>query len=267
MGKYASDIVTQAKAWLGRKESDGSHKEIIDTYNSHKPLARGYALSYSDPWCAGFVSAVAIKCGATDIIPLEVSCSKMIDLCKKIGIYIEDESRAPCVGDIVFYDWEDDGKGDNKGVPNHVGIVSSVSSDTFEVIEGNKNNAVGIRRMSMNGKFLRGYAVPKYETQGEASYIIYVVRKGDTLSRIAKLYGMSVSEVMSHNATIKNPDKIELGQHINIPVRNVPNHSETESLETENYYAIGKRFVACIEAIKELPEYKELLKAIQAEGD
>ena len=34
-------IVAQARAWLGRKKSDGSHKEIIDVYNGHKPLARG----------------------------------------------------------------------------------------------------------------------------------------------------------------------------------------------------------------------------------
>ena len=35
-------IVDTAVAWLGRKESDGSHKQIIDVYNAHKPLARGY---------------------------------------------------------------------------------------------------------------------------------------------------------------------------------------------------------------------------------
>ena len=35
-------IVDTAVAWLGCKESDGSHKKIIDVYNAHKPLARGY---------------------------------------------------------------------------------------------------------------------------------------------------------------------------------------------------------------------------------
>ena len=32
-------IVDTAVAWLGCKESDGSHKQIIDVYNAHKPLA------------------------------------------------------------------------------------------------------------------------------------------------------------------------------------------------------------------------------------
>lgn len=265
MGKTAADIVAQARAWIGCRESDGTHKEVIDVYNSHKPLARSYPLSYTDAWCAGFVSAVAIKCGATDIIPTEVSCSKMIDLCKKIGIYIEDESRAPCVGDIVFYDWEDDGNGDNKGTPNHVGIVSEVGSKTFEVIEGNKDNAVGVRTVEINGKYIRGYACPRYEIFEESTYIIYTVQKGDTLRKIASLYGLTVRDILAHNATIKNPDKIKVGQDLNIPVPRIS--EDSESMETTNYYAIGKRFMNCIEAIKGLPEYEALLQAIQAEGD
>ena len=60
MAKLANTIVAQAQTWLGCKESDGSHKKIIDVYNSHKPLARGYAVKYTDAWCATFVSACAI---------------------------------------------------------------------------------------------------------------------------------------------------------------------------------------------------------------
>ena len=60
-------VVATAEKWLGCKESDGTHKPIIDLYNSHKPLARGYAVTYTDAWCATYVSAVAIACGLTDI--------------------------------------------------------------------------------------------------------------------------------------------------------------------------------------------------------
>ena len=35
-------VVEAAKAWLGCNEADGSHRQIVDLYNSHKPLARGY---------------------------------------------------------------------------------------------------------------------------------------------------------------------------------------------------------------------------------
>ena len=84
MAKYASKVVAGAQAWLGRKESDGSHREIIDIYNAHKPLARGYKVTYTDAWCATFVSAVAIKLGYTDIIPTECGCPKMIELFKNL---------------------------------------------------------------------------------------------------------------------------------------------------------------------------------------
>lgn len=63
---------------LVKKESDDNHKEIIDMYNSHKPLARGYAVTYTDAWCATFVSAVAIKCSLTDILPIECGCGQVM---------------------------------------------------------------------------------------------------------------------------------------------------------------------------------------------
>lgn len=35
-----SKVVEIAKGWLGCKESDGSHKKIIDTYNACKPRSQ-----------------------------------------------------------------------------------------------------------------------------------------------------------------------------------------------------------------------------------
>ena len=163
MGKYANEVVKLAQAWLGKKESDGSHKEIIDVYNKHKPLARGYKVKYTDSWCATFVSAIAIKLGFTDIIPTECGCPQMVNLFKGLGCWVEDENRKPNPGDVIFYDWEDNGKGDNKGNPNHVGIVEKVSGVIITVIEGNYNDSVKRRTMAVNGKYIRGYGVPKYD--------------------------------------------------------------------------------------------------------
>lgn len=165
MGKYASKVIGQAKTWIGKKESNGSHKLIIDVYNAHKPLARGYKVKYTDNWCATFVSAVAIKCDYTDIIPTECSCEKMIDLCKKKGIWVENENRTPKSGEIIFYDWDDNGSGDNKGWSDHVGIVEKVSNGKITVIEGNYSNSVKRRTIAVNGKCIRGYAVPKYDKE------------------------------------------------------------------------------------------------------
>ena len=158
-------VVEVAKSWYGCKESNGSHKPIIDLYNSCKPLARGYAVKYTDAWCATFVSAVAIKAGLTDIIPRECGCGEYIKLAKNMGIWVENDAYVPQSADIILYDWDDNGVGDNTGNPDHIGIVVSVSGSTIKVIEGNMSNAVGYRNLAVNGKFIRGFVTPKYSSK------------------------------------------------------------------------------------------------------
>lgn len=164
MSTTRSKIVAQAQSWIGCKETDGSHKKIIDIYNGHKPLARNYKVDWkTDPWCATFISSLAIKLGATDIIPTECSCTELIKLFKQKGIWVEDDAYANVKpGDILLYDWQDSGKGDNTGTPDHIGIVEKVEGNVIIVIEGNINNAVGRRQININGRYIRGYAVPKY---------------------------------------------------------------------------------------------------------
>ena len=174
----ASGLIKQAQQWLGRKESDGSHKLIIDIYNKHKPLPRNYKVKYTDSWCATFISALAIQCQATDIIPKECSCEQMISLFKKKGVWVENENRTPKPGDIIFYDWQDSGQGDNKGWCDHVGIVEQVSGKTITVIEGNYSDAVKRRRIKVNAKTIRGYATPKYVAEYSIDAIAKQVIQG-----------------------------------------------------------------------------------------
>lgn len=231
MGKLASKIVAQAVMWIGRSEVNGSHKEIIDIYNSHTPLARGYKMKYTDAWCSCFVSALAIKLGYTDIIPCEVGCEKHIELFKKLNSWQEKDDYTPKMGDIIFYDWDDSGKGDNKGYSDHVGIVEKVTKNTITVIEGNYQNKVGRRVMFVNNKYIRGFGVPKYDKEPEVQTKpvenvetpvetekdqLYTVKKGDTLSSIASKYKTSYQVLATYN-NIKNPNIIYEGQVIKIP--------------------------------------------------
>lgn len=205
MSKYASKVVEQAKAWLGYNEADGSHKKIIDVYNTQKPLPRSYPVKYSDQWCATFVSAVAVKLGYTDIMPTECSCYYMIEKYKKLGCWVEDDSRVPSPGDIIFYDWDDNGVGDTKGDAEHVGIVEKVVNSKITVIEGNYKNAVTRREIAVNGRYIRGYGVPKYDKE--------IVQK-KTITEVAKevmngKYGNGSVRVNKLKAEGYDPDAVQ----------------------------------------------------------
>lgn len=170
-------VVSTAEMYNGCKESDGSHKKIIDIYNAHKPLARGYKVKYDDAWCATFVSAVAIQCGLTGIIPTECSCNQMIDLLKKKNAWVENDKYIPKPGDIIFYDWQDSGKGDNIGSSDHVGIVTDVTNGYIRVIEGNTMDRVGYRNIKVNARTIRGFGVPKYETKATVKPVLEIAQE------------------------------------------------------------------------------------------
>lgn len=165
MGATAQKVLDTARAWLGCSEANGTHRQIIDLYNSVKPLPRGYAVRYTDEWCSTFVSAVAIKAGATDIIPRECGCEKQIELCKAMGIWIEDGNITPRAGDVIFYNWDDNTQ-PNTGYADHVGIVESVGGYTITVIEGNMSERVGRRNIRVGHGNIRGYARPRYSASG-----------------------------------------------------------------------------------------------------
>lgn len=159
-------VVDLVKSWEGLKESDGSFKKIIDIYNTlpTTQLPRKTKMLYSWEWCACTWSALAVKLGYTSIMPIEISCYYIIERAKDMGIWVEDDNYVPKPGDAILYDWQDNGVGDNKGTPDHIGTVIEVykSAGYIVVMEGNYNEAVKKRTISLNGKYIRGYITPKY---------------------------------------------------------------------------------------------------------
>ena len=207
-------VVETAKAWLGCNEADGSHKQIIDLYNSHKPLARGYKLQYSDAWCAGFVSAVAIKLGLTDIMPTEVGVGDMIDLYRRLGRWKEQDSYVPSPGDVIMYAWGDSGAGDCTSGASHVGIVVSCDGKTITVIEGNYHNAVGYREIAVNGQYIRGFGLPDYASKATETDTPAPAEKEATINMELRMLkkGMSGNDVRAAMLLMKDkgyyPDAI-----------------------------------------------------------
>lgn len=139
-----------AAKWLGTKEGSAEHRWILEIYNSIRPLPRGYRMKTKDAWCAAFVSSVAMEAGIDSIVPLECSCGHIIEQAQRMGIWIEDDAYVPKLGDWVLYNWDAAKTGDDTGAPDHIGITVGAKENEILVVEGNYDNAVKLRRISVD---------------------------------------------------------------------------------------------------------------------
>lgn len=162
-------VVSTALAWLGTREYSTKHREMLDIYNAQRPLPRGTRMLAYWPWCAAFVSTVSLQCGLRDIMPTECGCPGMVRLYQEIGRWVEDDAYIPSPGDVIFYDWQDTGYGDNVGHPDHVGIVLDCDGNNMTIIEGNNANAVNKRVLAVNDRFIRGYGVPDFASKADGA--------------------------------------------------------------------------------------------------
>ena len=117
-----NDVLSVAKAELGYKESPAnSNKTKFGAWYG----LDGYA------WCVMFVQWVFNQVGVS--LPVKTaSCTQLMSAAKSSGMWVTSGFKP---GDVVIYDWGGD------RVPDHCGIVESVSGNMITAIEG--NTAVG----------------------------------------------------------------------------------------------------------------------------
>ena len=162
----ASDVVQVAQSYLGTTMGSATHKNIIDTYNAVLPLPVGYRVTYNDDWCDAFVTFLAIKTGAVDLIGRECGVQRHIDIFKAKGIWIEDGIITPRPGDIITFNW-DSAYQSNDGWADHIGIVEKVVGNQIYTIEGNTDRAVRRRNYAIGNGWIRGFARPTYSSETE----------------------------------------------------------------------------------------------------
>lgn len=159
--------------WLAQYEGiakgSAEHKAILKVFND-SGLCTRYKMTVNDAWCATGTSAAFIAVGLVSIFPcVECSCEAMINLAISAGIWVENDAYVPDIGDVILYDWDDNGVGDCTGWSDHVGIVVSCDGKTIKVIEANRSNSVGYREISVNGRYIRGFITPHYAAGGSTT--------------------------------------------------------------------------------------------------
>ena len=170
----ADKILDVMRSWLGLSRNAQTHRPIIDIYNSYRPLARGYAVTYWDDYCDATVSAAFIMLNAVSAIGgTECGVQEHIGIFKRAGIW--KGRKKPSKGWIITYDWDGD------GVADHIGIVEKISGTTVTAIEGNTSGGiVGRRTIEWNAGTVFGYAEPKYDQKENYMFTFKKIQYGST---------------------------------------------------------------------------------------
>ena len=140
-GDLRQRILQIAEGQIGTLES-GNNGGAILKYPNY--FGRG-----SESWCADFASWVLTHAGYNFNDPY---CPSIVAKAKANGTW----THSPQPGDLVLYDWDDD------GVSDHVGIVKSVNSDgSIQTIEGNSDkpgtNTSGVWEHTRYASDIMGY--------------------------------------------------------------------------------------------------------------
>ena len=206
--RQRTKIVNTAKSYLGAKQGSPKHKRIINIFNTVKP--DGWAMTYTAYWCAASVSAWAIETFGKDkakkFFPLSANCVRIITLAKELKIWKESDAyKTPEPGDWILYDWDDKGKGDCTGDPDHVGLVEKCEDGKITVIEGNMKNSAGVRVvgrrvLSVNGKYIRGFVLPKYDKIVKHSKRWYFRETTDEIYRYMRSHKFKYEPSWTKNA-------------------------------------------------------------------
>ena len=148
---------------IGRAFTVGGNQAIVEVALTQvgneggEPYWSWWGLSYRVEWCAIFVSWCADQCGYLDagVLPKTAGVRPYEDWFKERGQW-QGRDYEPSPGDIIFFDWENDGLAD------HVGIVEKVEDGLVCTIEGNTGDTCAERRYPVENAPIYGFGLPSY---------------------------------------------------------------------------------------------------------
>ena len=155
-------VLRAAASLVGVRGGSAAHHQLVNDYNSVRPLPVGYAVKDSDDWCDVFVTTIFQREGLSGLIGRECGVERHIQIFKRLGIWNENGASTPKAGDIITFNWDQDSQ-PNNGFADHIGIVESVSNGIIHTIEGNSGNQVRRNTYRIGHGNIRGFATPRYQ--------------------------------------------------------------------------------------------------------
>ena len=147
----------------GRAFTSGGNQAIVEVALTQlgneggQPYWSWYGFDGRVEWCACFVSWCSEQCGYLEsgIIPKFSLCSDGVNWFKGRGQW-QDKNYEPQAGDLIFFDWGNDGSID------HVGIVEKCENGTVYTVEGNSGDACKQQSYPVGSSSIYGYGLPAY---------------------------------------------------------------------------------------------------------
>ena len=116
-----------------------------------------YGYPYRVEWCVIFVSWCADQCGYLDegVLPKMEGVLPLVDWFRERDQW-QYRDYEPNPGDLIFYDWEND------GIADHVGIVERVENGLIYSVEGNVDDRCIENSHYTGTSSIYGFGMPQY---------------------------------------------------------------------------------------------------------
>ena len=177
-GVWAKDVLAVAQSQLGYQESTKNYTVLEDgeTMKGYTRYGDWYGIPYGD-WCAMFVSFCLDHAGVEGMTLNSVCANWIVELSsEEYGLYHSAAEYTPRPGDVIFFDWEGDGKSDHVGLVAELIEATETEGAQIRTIEGNSGDRVQYVTYSADSACILGYgALPAQLSEEDRAAVDHVI--------------------------------------------------------------------------------------------
>lgn len=162
MASTAAALLAEAEKWKGYKEGASNHTAFGEWYAT---LVKDKSFAYAS-WCDEYVSYCAHASGNADIVGQFAYCPSHVNFFKSRGQWHK-ATEAIKPGDIVFFDWDDDGVADHIEIARAASApgatVATIGGNTSSGLAGSQSNGDGVYERTRYRSDILGFGRPAYK--------------------------------------------------------------------------------------------------------